>query len=46
MKSIGDAEANVGHFVKAILTQPNKTLPGKFVMAYIEETTAGDMLQI
>lgn len=43
--SIGDARVNVGLFVKAILTQPEKTLPGKFVMAHVEETTAGDMLQ-
>ena len=45
IKSIGDAEANVGLFVKAILAQPNKTLPGKFVLAQVEETTAGGMLQ-
>ncbi|OCL11810.1 NAD(P)-binding protein [Glonium stellatum] len=43
--SIGDARANVGVFVKAILTQPEKTLPAKFVLACVEETTAGDMLQ-
>jgi hypothetical protein len=43
--SIGDARTNIGIFVKAILEQPRKTLPGKFVLAYAEETTAGDMLQ-
>ena len=43
--SIGDARKNVGVFVKAILSQPEKTLNGKFVLAYAEETTAGAMLQ-
>jgi len=45
IKAIGDAETNIGLFVKAILAEPNKTLPGKFVLAHVEETTAGDMLQ-
>ncbi len=45
VKTIGDARKNVGVFVKAILSNPDKTLPGKFVLAYVEETTAGAMLQ-
>lgn len=45
IRTIGDAEANIGLFVKAIITQPEKTLPGKFVVAHVEDTTAGDMLQ-
>jgi hypothetical protein len=43
--TIGDAEANIGLFVKAIIAEPEKTLPGKFVLAHVEETTVGDMLQ-
>jgi len=45
IKTIGDVRTNVGIFVKAILATPEKTLPGKFVLAYAEETTAGDLLQ-
>ena len=45
VKTIGDARKNVGVFVKAILSNPDKTLHGKFVLAYVEETTAGAMLQ-
>jgi len=45
IQTIGDAQVNVGLFVKAILAQPEITLPGKFVLAHTEETTAGDMLQ-
>jgi hypothetical protein len=44
LKTIGDAEANIGVFVKAIIAQPNKTL-GKIVLAHVEDTTVGDMLQ-
>ena len=45
VKTIGDARKNVGVFVRAILSNPDKTLHGKFVLAYVEETTAGAMLQ-
>jgi len=45
IRSIGDARRNVGLFVKAILQQPELTLPGKFVLAHVEDTTAGEMLQ-
>jgi hypothetical protein len=45
IKTIGDARTNVGLFVKSILAQPQQTLPGRVVLAYAEETTAGDMLQ-
>jgi len=44
VKVVGDAEVNIGIFVKAIIDQPNKTL-GKFVLAHVEDTTTGDMLQ-
>ena len=44
VKAIGDAEANIGVFFKAIITQPNKTL-GKIVLAHVEDTTVGGMLQ-
>ncbi|POR34991.1 NmrA-like family domain-containing protein 1 [Tolypocladium paradoxum] len=43
--SIGSPLGNIGAFALAILKQPHKTLPGKFVCAYVEETTTGDMLQ-
>ena len=45
IKTIGNARKNVGTFVRAILSNPNKTLNGKFVLASTEETTAGAMLQ-
>jgi len=45
IKSIGDARANIGLFVKAIFQQPKLTLPGKYVLAHVEDTTAGKMLQ-
>ncbi|PNY27047.1 NmrA-like family domain-containing protein 1 [Tolypocladium capitatum] len=43
--SIGSPLGNIGAFALAILRQPRKTLPGRFVCAYVEETTAGKMLQ-
>jgi len=43
--SIGDAPANIGLFIRAILEQPRKTLPGKFVLAHVEVLTAGEILQ-
>ena len=46
VKAIGDARKNVGAFVQAILSNPEKTMNGKFVLAYVEETTAGAMLQM
>ena len=44
VKSIGSPSANVDTFVVAIFNQPKKTLGGKFVAAYVEETTTGQML--
>ena len=41
----GDARKNVGAFVQAILSNSDKTIHGKFALAYVEETTAGAMLQ-
>ena len=43
--TIGSASGNVGVFALAILQQPSKTLPGKFVCAWVEKTTNGRMLQ-
>ncbi|KAJ9133698.1 NAD(P)-binding domain protein [Pleurostoma richardsiae] len=40
----GDARVNVGLFVRSILGQPHKTLPGKFVLGATETMTAGEML--
>ena len=45
VKTIGDARKNVGAFVQAILSNPDKTLHVKIVLADVEETTAGAMLQ-
>ncbi|KAK4060786.1 uncharacterized protein Triagg1_10629 [Trichoderma aggressivum f. europaeum] len=46
LRPIGDAKNNVGIFIKAIIDQPNKTLPGKHVLAHTENTTCGEMLQL
>ncbi|KAM0259701.1 hypothetical protein ACHAQJ_003135 [Trichoderma viride] len=43
MKSVGEAAVNVGLFVKAIITQPEKTR-GKFVLADVEDLTTGEFL--
>jgi len=43
--SIGSPSKNIGVFALAILRQPGKTLPGKFVLAHVEETTTGQMLR-
>jgi len=43
--SVGDAHTNIGIFVKAILANPQKTLPGRFVLAKAEDTTIGELLQ-
>lgn len=45
IKTIGDVKHNVGVFVNAILAQPEKTQDGTFVVAHVEDTTAGDLLQ-
>ena len=45
VKTIDDARKNVGAFVQAILSAPDKTTHGKFVLASVEDTTAGAMLE-
>lgn len=42
---LGDAEANIGRFVGAILRRPDLTLPGKFVLAAVEEMSHGEVLK-
>lgn len=42
--SIGDQTKNVGPFVLAIAKKPELTLHGKFVLATVDETTAGENL--
>jgi hypothetical protein len=42
--SIGDVTKNIGIFTSAFLAQPELT-HGRFVLAYVEETTAGSMLE-
>jgi hypothetical protein len=44
IKSIGDVTKNIGVFTSAILAQPELT-HGRFVLAYTEETTSGEMLK-
>ncbi|KAL3448443.1 NAD(P)-binding protein [Aspergillus insuetus] len=44
--SVGHARTNIGLFVRAILAQPEKTLPAKRVAAYTEVTSLGKMLDI
>jgi hypothetical protein len=44
-KSIGNPQRNIGIFVLSILNLPDKTLPGRFVIAHTEETTTGQMLK-
>ncbi|UKZ76897.1 hypothetical protein TrVFT333_004612 [Trichoderma virens FT-333] len=46
LRPIGDAKNNVGIFIKAIIDQPNKTLPRKHVLAHTENITCGEMLQL
>ncbi|KAF4968342.1 hypothetical protein FSARC_4288 [Fusarium sarcochroum] len=43
---IGDARTNVGLFVRAILDQPEKTLPGKFVLGAADSMTVGELLSL
>ena len=45
MKSIGDPLSNIGPFVLAILKQPEKTLPGRSVIAHVEDTTIQQLLK-
>ena len=45
IKSIGDAKANTGVFMKKIIEKPQLTLPGKYVLADVEDLTAGQFLQ-
>jgi hypothetical protein len=45
VKSIGSPLQNIGTFALAILKQPDKTRGGKFVAAYVEETTTGKLLK-
>ena len=45
VKTIGSPSANIGKFALAIFQHPGKTLGGKFVTAYVEETTTGQMLK-
>jgi hypothetical protein len=42
---LGDEKVNVGLFVKAILEQPEKTLPGKTVSAVLEQRSIGDVVE-
>jgi hypothetical protein len=42
--AMGDARINVGIFATSILAQPPLTL-GKFVLAYVEKTTVGGLLE-
>jgi NmrA-like family len=46
IKTIGDVRTNIGLFVKSVLDQPSLTLGGKIVLADVEDTTIGDMLQM
>ncbi|KAK7422007.1 hypothetical protein QQZ08_009728 [Neonectria magnoliae] len=43
---IGDARTNVGLFARAILDQPQKTLPAKFVLGATDTMTAGELLSL
>ncbi|EWZ46213.1 hypothetical protein BFJ63_vAg14823 [Fusarium oxysporum f. sp. narcissi] len=43
---VGDARTNVGLFVHAILEQPTKTLPGKFVLAVTDVMSTGKLLSL
>ncbi|KAL0932020.1 hscarg dehydrogenase [Colletotrichum truncatum] len=43
---VGDARINVGLFVRAILNQPDKSLPGKFVLGATDTMTAGELLSL
>ena len=43
--TIGSPSGNIGTFALAIFRQPEKTIGGKFVTAYVEETTQAQMLK-
>jgi hypothetical protein len=43
IKLIADGTTNVGLFVKSILDQPEKTLPGRFVLAATGDMTAAEL---
>jgi hypothetical protein len=45
IKLVGDETVNVGIFVKSILDQPQRTLPGKFVLAATDDMTAGELIE-
>ncbi|KAH7128957.1 NmrA-like family protein-like protein [Dactylonectria macrodidyma] len=44
--AIGDTRANAGLFVSSIFLQPEKTRNGKIVLAYVEKTTMGELLEV
>lgn len=46
VKTIGDAKHNIGLFAKAALDQPEKTRNGRVVLAWVEDTTVGDLLKV
>ncbi|KAH6886805.1 hypothetical protein B0T10DRAFT_360930, partial [Thelonectria olida] len=43
---IGDARSNIGLFARAILDQPESTLPGRFVLGATDVMTAGELLDL
>ena len=45
IKTIGDVSVNIAPFVKAIVSQPEKTAKGAIVLASTETRAAGEMLQ-
>ncbi|KAH7140376.1 NmrA-like family protein-like protein [Dactylonectria estremocensis] len=44
--AMGNTRANAGLFVSAVLLQPEKTRDGKIVLAYVEKTTMGGLLEV
>lgn len=45
MWTIGNTLDNIGTFAMAIFKQPEKTLPGRFVLAYAEVSTTSQLLK-
>jgi uncharacterized protein YbjT (DUF2867 family) len=43
---VGDARRNVGLFARAILDQPDRTLPARFVLGATDVMTAGELLDL
>lgn len=43
-KTIGDGAVNIGLFVQSILGQPEKTLPGRFVLAATDNMTVEELM--